>query len=54
VLPERVQAQRVILYLDGWAGDIEALRRQLLDYPLSEFGLLEMFAIVNGQRVPFP
>ena len=42
---EKQQAERVILNLDDWAGDIETIEKQLNDYPIE--GLKEVIIVKN-------
>ena len=43
------QANRVVLNLDDWLGDIELLKKQLMDYPI--VGLEEVLVIKDGNVV---
>lgn len=43
------QANRVVLNLDDWLGDIELLKKQLIDYPIE--GLEEVLVIKDGNVV---
>lgn len=40
------QAERVVLNLDDWKGDVDALIRQLNDYPID--GLKEVIVVHDG------
>ncbi|MFI5915109.1 hypothetical protein [Dactylosporangium sp. NPDC051541] len=44
------QTQRVVLNLEDWGDNVEALRRQFADWAID--GLKEVMAITNGQVVP--
>ena len=46
---EKQQAERVILNLDDWAGDIETIEKQLNDYPIE--GLKEVIIVKNGDVI---
>ena len=46
---EKQQAERVILNLDDWAGNVETIEKQLNDYPIE--GLKEVIIVKNGEVV---
>ena len=44
---DKQQTNKLVLNLDDWPGDIEALRTQFRDYPIP--GLEQALVVKNGQ-----